>query len=171
LNHGFLRARNGSVIEFDVAGGTNTSPVAINPEGTITGTYFQPIAGHLFGGDQRGFVRDRDGTITRFDAATYPPCCIFTNPQAINPEGVIAGYDNDGLNTFHGFVRAEDGTITTFDAPGAGTGFFQGTLAFGINPSGEITGYYNDANRAAHGFLRTIGCELDGEEKGCGGDD
>jgi hypothetical protein len=45
-------------------------------------------------------------------------------------------------------------TFTTFDAPGAGTGFHQGTRAFCINPAGTITGFTQDANNARHGFLR-----------------
>ena len=50
-------------------------------------------------------------------------------------------------------VRLSAQTITTFDAPGAGTGFFQGTIANSINPSGAIAGYYTDANYEVHGFL------------------
>src|SRR5213079_227960 len=44
---------------------------------------------------------------------------------------------------------------TTFDAPGAGTGFHQGTRPFSINPAGTTAGYYNDASGVFHGFLRT----------------
>ena len=46
------------------------------------------------------------------------------------------------------------GQIITFDAPGAGTGPFQGTFAFGINPAGAIAGYYVDSGYVSHGFLR-----------------
>ena len=46
------------------------------------------------------------------------------------------------------------GTFTTFDAPGAGTGFGQGTSAQTINAYGEIAGYYTDADDALHGFVR-----------------
>ena len=44
--------------------------------------------------------------------------------------------------------------IIAFDAPGAGTGFGQGTLAFAINPSGTITGVTRDTNLVRHVFLR-----------------
>src|SRR5262245_50378990 len=37
-------------------------------------------------------------------------------------------------------------TITTFDAPGAGTGFRQGTYALCIDPSGTIIGFVRGAN-------------------------
>ena len=46
------------------------------------------------------------------------------------------------------------GTFITFDAPGAGTGFFQGTFPSSISPAGAITGFYLDANSLGHGFLR-----------------
>src|SRR5580658_5426384 len=41
-----------------------------------------------------------------------------------------------------------------FDAPGAGTGFFQGTYGTYINNSGELLGYLQDSNNAYHAFLR-----------------
>src|SRR5215469_15265698 len=44
--------------------------------------------------------------------------------------------------------------FTTFDAPGAGTGFGQGTFAYNINPAGEIAGDYNDNSNVYHGFVR-----------------
>src|SRR5215471_18121064 len=51
-------------------------------------------------------------------------------------------------------VRLSAQTITTFDAPGAGTGFFQGTFVNSMNPAGTIAGYYTDASYGTHGFLR-----------------
>jgi hypothetical protein len=47
------------------------------------------------------------------------------------------------------------GIFITFDAPGAGTGFFQGTFPASINPAGAITGNSVDVNLVAHGFLRS----------------
>jgi hypothetical protein len=162
VDHGFLRTPEGILTKFDVPGagtgfGMMTVATAINPKGAITGYYFLPIQGNPFGGNIRGFLRNPDGTFSTFDAATYPPCCIFTYAQAINPKDAIAGYDNDGHSIYHGFVRARNGTITTFDAPGAGLGFNQGTRALSINPNGAITGYFSDANAVYHGFLRASG--------------
>ena len=159
-NHGFLRARNGSFSSFDSPGqiaafapfsfGTNLS---MNPAGVIAGTYFQPIAGNPFGGNFRVFVRAADGTFTTFDAATYPPCCIWSFPSGITPSGTIIGSFNDGFTVNHGFLRTSDGTVTTFDVPGAGNGFDQGTAPLGITPAGVIMGVYMDANGVSHGFL------------------
>jgi len=44
--------------------------------------------------------------------------------------------------------------IITFDAPGAGTGPFQGTLAFAVNQAGTIAGFFFDSNTVTHGFVR-----------------
>jgi hypothetical protein len=159
-SHGFLRTRNGTFTTFDPPGsiaifvgvsfGQN---LYINPDGVITGTYFEPISGNPFGGNYRVFVRALDGTFTTFDAATYPPCCIWSFPSGITPARAITGSFNDGFSINHGFLRASDGTITTFDVPGAGIGFNEGTAPLGITPAGEIMGLYRDANRVTHGFL------------------
>jgi hypothetical protein len=161
VSHGFLRSASGTFTEINgpdhLAGqydGLNFgAPLSMNPEGEITGTYFQPISGNPFGGNQRVFVLSREGNYITFDAATYPPCCIFSAPSGINPSGTITGSFNDGLNIDHGFLRTSNGTLTTFDVPGAGTGFNQGTLPLGINPAGMIFGTYFDAMSVPHGFL------------------
>src|ERR1700735_208979 len=50
---------------------------------------------------------------------------------------------------------AQQRTIIAFDAPGAGTGFRQGTISTGINAAGVITGYYVDSSNIYHGFVRS----------------
>jgi len=163
VNHGFLRAGDGTFTTFDPPGQIDPfllfaflalPVVSRNPAGVITGAYFQPISGNPFGGNFQVFVRARDGTFTTFDAATYSPCCIWSFASGINPSGTITGYFNDGFNRNHGFVRNGDGTVITFDAPGAGTGFNQGTVPLGIDPAGVIIGYYTDNSNVHHGFLR-----------------
>lgn len=149
----FLRDWNGDILTFAPPSGEDAFANAINPQGVVAGYYVAP-ENNAFGYLLRGFLRNLDGSFATFDAATYSPCCIFTIPEAINLEGAITGYYNDGYNLNHGFVRSPNGSITTFDAPDAGTGFFQGTLAWGINLEGAITGYYIDANNVYHGFVR-----------------
>jgi hypothetical protein len=160
-NHGFLRASDGTFTAFDPPGRINifrfpffgvTTDLYINPEGVITGTYFEVIPGNLFGGNFRVFVRAPSGTFATFDAANYPPCCIWSFPLGINPAGAITGSFNDGFNINHGFLRAGDGTVTTIDAPAAGTGFGQGTVPIGITPAGVIMGVYINTN-GTHGFV------------------
>jgi hypothetical protein len=54
-----------------------------------------------------GFVRDRDGAITTFDA----PCAGTGSGQGtfigdINPEGAITGNSVDNNNVNHGYLRS-----------------------------------------------------------------
>jgi hypothetical protein len=168
-SHAYLRATDATFTIFDPPGPIalfnslfrGPTPLYMNPQGVITGAYFQTISGNPFGGNYRVFVRATDGTFTTFDAVMYPngnpslniPCCTWSFPGGITPSGSITGAFNDGFNLNHGFLRASDGTITTFDAPGAGTGFQQGTAPMGITPSGVIMGFYRDPKYAHHGFL------------------
>jgi hypothetical protein len=173
VGHGFVRTKDGALTEWDLPNpatywpgcfslddegyfGSSTVPlVGINPSGEITGDYFQPISGNPFTGNYRGYLRAKDGSFTTFDAVPSPssPCCTWTYGVAINPAGVIVGFDDDYRDVNHGFVRAKNGTITILDAPGAGKGFFQGTFPLAINPAGQVMGQYEDANRVFHGFL------------------
>jgi hypothetical protein len=157
--HGFLRTTGGGFTTFDPPGSIAVfaafsfgQNLYINPDGLITGTYFEPISGNPFGGNYRVFVRAVDDTFTTFDAATYPPC-FWSFPCGITPAGAITGSLNDGYQVNHGFLRASDGTVTTFDVPEAGKSINQGTAPLGITPAGEIMGLYIDANRVTHGFL------------------
>jgi hypothetical protein len=156
---GFLRARDGSITAFEVPGGKITSAADINLSGAITGSYYEPSSF-----DFRGFLRTRDGTFTTFAAAPSASCCLYTFPQGINAEGVIAGFDNDDLGIYHGFQMDRNGTITLFDAHGAGTGVYQGTLPQGINGKGTIAGYYLDSNNVRHGFVRDCDREGHGQQ-------
>jgi hypothetical protein len=93
-------------------------------------------------------------TCTTFD----PLGSTSTQPQSINPAGVITGYYFDANFVAHGFLRAPNGTLTTFDPPG----YPNNTLAINsvgnslaINPAATITGSYVDnISGYVHGFLR-----------------
>jgi hypothetical protein len=167
---GFLRDSEGRFTEVTGPGGLtgqddpyslgNGADLSITPGGEITGTYFQPITGNPFGGNYRVFLLSRNGQYTTFDAADYPPCCIFSSPTGINPAGTVMGLLNDGHGVYRGFLRTSDGTVTLLDAPGAGTGNAQGTLTVGITPGGLVAGVYvgpNDGNffgnHHGHGFI------------------
>jgi hypothetical protein len=125
----------------------------INATGAIAGSYFQAITGNPFGGNYQGFLRTPDGNFTTFAAATYSPCCIWTFAYSINENGVIAGSYNDGYTINYGYLRSADGTITALTAPGAGSGFNQGTAALAINANGQTTGIYIDSSNQHHGFV------------------
>ena len=151
--HGYVRASDGTVAEFDVPGAVpETSPSGINPAGTDTGYYLD--ANTVF----HSYVRASDGTVTEFDAPgagaqTYQGQGTYA--LSINPAGMVTGYYEDANDVNHSYARAPDGTITEFDAPGAGTGYTDGTFAMGINPAGTITGYYTDANFLFRSFMRS----------------
>lgn len=162
-HHYFERTRNGTLIPFDIPGGMGGNlggffgigqVVSINPEGAITGSYFQPISGNPLGGNYQGFLRHSDGSFDTFYAADYQPCCIWTFTLDMTPDETIAGFENDGYNVNYGFIRTRDGNVTLFQAEGAGTGDGQGTVPLSMNNGRIITGFYVDSAAAYHGFLR-----------------
>jgi hypothetical protein len=109
--HGFVRAHNGTVTTFDVPAaspgafqGTVFTTATINDAGVITGNYAD--ANNV----SHGFIRDRDGTITTFDAPGAGTCTASgamngTFPLGINPPGAITGYYLDATCVGHGFLR------------------------------------------------------------------
>jgi hypothetical protein len=104
-------ANHPRIITFDAPGagtgaGFGTTPLQINPEGTIVGVYNDSSDVY------HGFLRAPDGTITTVDIPG-----VTTGPgqgpalYSINPAGVSTGwYNADTSNVVHGFLRARDGT-------------------------------------------------------------
>lgn len=104
LSHGYVRDRDGNFTTFDVHGagtvrgqGTAGFGLAINDAGVATGQYVD--ASNV----SHGFVRDRDGAITRFDV----PGAGNAFPVSINAEGMITGTYTDANGTTRGFVRRD----------------------------------------------------------------
>ena len=156
-------AEDPTITVFDVPGaGTDpdqgTFPQGINPTGDIVG--FIKDAGVRSGTARRGFVRDKDGTSTVFDApGAGTDDFEGTRAYSINPGGAITGWFIESGGVVHGYVRAKNGTFTVFDAGPPGP-YPQGTFPYGftmINPEGAITGYYTDADTVNHGFVRAQG--------------
>jgi hypothetical protein len=159
--HGFVRAANGTITEFDVPGaitGTGsatyalgTRPIGINDSGTIVGTYLDTSYTY------HGFVRAASGAITTFDA---PGASAGggTIPICIDAAGDVAGayFNSSGAS---GFIRAASGAITEFNVPGAGGSNniwdMDGTVAIGIDSAGDVAGAYTDTSTLRHGFLRS----------------
>jgi hypothetical protein len=115
------------------------------------------------------FVRNPDGIVTTWVGPSscdtgFQTGCGGTAATNINAGGMILGgyTDNSGNFVHHGLLRSRDGKFTTITAPGAGTGFEQGTALNyfyfatipGINNSGAVAATYLDANYVFHGFLR-----------------
>jgi hypothetical protein len=106
---GFLRTSNGTITPINEPNSANsahwTYVNAINPSGTIIGTYVDNTASSTF----HGFVRDPKGNYTTIDGpnSPLPPFLppFSTYATAINPAGEITGYYQDADNRlFHGFV-------------------------------------------------------------------
>src|SRR5437588_1652137 len=150
VQHGFVRAANGVITEFDPSGSILTNPNAIDALGEITGFYFDAnFVGH-------GFLRALDGTMTSFDAPgadTTPGNGNGTFGVSLTPNGEIEGIYVDAQGVLHGFVRSSQGIFSTFDAPGAGTGPGQGTLPESNNTQGAIAGNYIDGSNVNRGFV------------------
>jgi len=143
--HAFLRLANGVFMKIAVPGAINTNAYGINDSGAITGVYSDSA------GIWHGFLRDRSGTYTFFDApdgGTHS--AQGTTPIAINASGEIVGYYLDAASLYHGFVRDPSGTLTEFDAPGT----WFGSTYPAINGNGEVIGNYSDVNYRSHAFLR-----------------
>jgi hypothetical protein len=153
-------------IDVDVPGfpglTTASTHFANNDRGDIAGIYASKLSpgGLPEAGSSHGFVQDRRGAVTDFDAPGGGQILV----KGINNRGQVTGEyidasvtapGPDGLlppGTVHGFVRDPDGTIATFDVP------FPYLHDIGdINDRGQIVGYYNDPDRPlnlAGGFLR-----------------
>src|ERR1019366_6375757 len=92
--HGFVRAADGTITDFDVPGSTGTSPSSINAVGVIAGSYGD--ASNV----SHGFVRAADGTITTFDApGAGTGAYEGTSPISMNTAGAITGFYSDASLT------------------------------------------------------------------------
>ncbi len=149
VQHGFVRASNGKITEFDPPGSILTNPNAIDAPGNITGFYFDAnFVGHAF-------LRDTKGTFTQIDAPgadSTPGSGNGTFGVGLIPGGEVEGVYVDPNGVLHGFVRSNKGTYSTFNVPGAGTGAGQGTLPESNNTPGTIAGNYLDGSGVDHGF-------------------
>ena len=95
-----MRARDGNITTFDVAGAKGTNASGINPAGAIPGVYFDS------NGVNHGFLRDKHGVITTFDArGAGTGAGQGTFPTTNNPSDAITGYYMDANSAFHGFLR------------------------------------------------------------------
>ena len=118
--HGFVRDQRGRITSFDVPNGDYTRPLGINDRGQTAGDYSDP--GATLGPDGRGppgtihgFVRDRRGVITTFDA----PFFRLHDVRDLNDRGQIVGYYDNPDDTQRGYLRQPDGRTTPIDYPGA----------------------------------------------------
>jgi len=104
VSHGFVRAANGAITEFDVSGagtgaGQGTWSWSINAAGTVTAEYVD--ADNV----SHGFVRGPWGNITKFDVSgAGTGAGQGTIPLGNNASGAITGVCVDNNNVLHGFL-------------------------------------------------------------------
>ena len=136
-SHGFLRAADGTVTHFVVAGAVYTFPEQINTRGEIAGFYQDSSV------TDHGFLRRPGGAITSFDA----PGETETQAQAINDKGVIVGYRRTA-RAITGWCarRTEPSRCSTSPAPVTPTPLRSTTRT--------IAGSYSDTSEFDHSFVR-----------------
>jgi hypothetical protein len=119
-------------------------PTGINRKGEISG-YTYPYNGPI-----EGYIRDRNGTITIFDALKSNLCPFGdqTYTSGINDKGEIAGTVLDCVTGVHGYVRTRHGQIIIIDPPEATYVDVQG-----INDRGTILGSFIDPLYGYSDFL------------------
>lgn len=126
VEHGFIRATDGTFTTVDDPPGTYTQLTAINSLGLVAGN----------GTNDLGFVRYRSGNIGPL-AVAGAQCVV---PVAMNDAGQIAGIACRDFPIERGFVWTHGSSIV-FTVPGAGS-FVQ---VAGLNSSGTIAGTCNSA--------------------------
>jgi hypothetical protein len=161
--HGFVKNRRERVTSFHVPGAAQVLVKGNNNRGQVVGEYVDPGAmpgpdGLLPPGSVHGFIRQRNGRITKFDV----PFPFLHDIGDINDRGQIVGYYDDPDRPFTlpgGFLRQADGKIVKLDVPGA-----LSTDPRCINNKGHVFGSYIDADArpnpdgtipqgAIHGFV------------------
>jgi hypothetical protein len=150
--HGFVRAANGTITEFDAPGGTDTLATfaeAINAAGAITGYYvnYHQGSGQDYPG-YHGFVRAASGRFTTFEALGAGNIGgQGTIPLSINAAGTVTGYTVGDEGDSQGFLRVSSGASSELWFMGLGT------WAVSINAGGDVAGWYYDLGAGSHGFV------------------
>jgi hypothetical protein len=85
-----------------------------------------------------------------FVTLVIPAAVIGAQANAINNDGLVAGYYLDANYTAHGFTW-QQGQVQTVDYPGAVATFLNG-----INNRGLIIGYYYDVNYNSHAVIYSV---------------
>ena len=150
LQHGFLRAADGTFTSFDAPGALATDPTAISSNGIVVGVYSHPTSTSNL---PYGFLRYANGQFVTLLA----PGTAYTVPIAINDVGQITGWTANDSGEF-GFLWTEKSRFTLFSVPFSGPS----TAGSAINASGQIGGDYLDPHIAGryHAYIRTSAGEF-----------
>jgi hypothetical protein len=139
--HGFLRARNGSVLTIDVPGAVATEASGITPQGEITGVY--RTADLRF----HGYIRSTDGLFQTIDVPGAVNTGTALGGVWMAASGELAGYYQTQVpGPSRAWVRLMDDSFHTYLFPGSVDSCF-----FNINERGDLVGRYI-ANGVEHGL-------------------
>ena len=107
-----------SITVFDVRNAWNL--FSFNGQGDVAGSFVDTSV-NTSQGKLRGFVRDRSGNFTVFDA----PTALWTDARVINGRGSIAGEFGDSApSKGHNFLRDQNGRFTAFEDPDIGAPYY-----------------------------------------------
>ena len=151
--HGYCLMPNGTFVQIDVPGATDTIPRSISAA-NLAGFYFDQA------GNEHGFVGMNAGAVT-IDV----PGALATQAAGINNNGDITGAYVDSSGNLRSFVLSSGGALSTFGVPGAAAQL-AGTEAFAIDDAGRVGGFDAKSKSLApgseppadlHGFVMTNG--------------
>lgn len=137
--HGFLLKTDGTFVNVDYPGHTNTIAQRILPNGIILGCRHD----HDLMDTMRGVVIMPDGTTSETDAHSS-----MHNGATLDGRLIVGLYMDMMTGRSEGYV-IEDGEFMPFVVPGSTL-----TTAWDVNPRGEIVGVYRDSANRFHGFVR-----------------
>jgi probable HAF family extracellular repeat protein len=135
---------------FDVPGSISTTPLAINSQRVVAGSYLDASK------NSHGFLRGADGTFTTFDA---PPGGSGIEVLGISANGTVVGYYNNAAGFQRAFVRHPNGNAFTLTFPQAPGNF--NAWATGINSFGVVVGWLQRLSPSSiQGFTRSSGGDI-----------
>lgn len=137
LQHGFVRAADGTSAVFDGPGAHLTAVVGIDSAGDVGGLYVDSA-----GGGEHAYLRKADGTFITVD----PKGATSAEVNGMDRRGNVFG-DVELGTTSQAFIRDAAGHTTVFSVPGAS----QTSAANGLGRT--VVGYYKDV-QGEHGYLR-----------------
>jgi len=108
--HGFVRAANGQITEFDPPNLFNTYALAINRSGQIVGSSNLPTSNSSI---LVGYLRQPAGKFIYIQPAGSEGTWVY----GINDAGQVAGTYVDTAGVWHGFLRDATGAYRVLDPP------------------------------------------------------
>ncbi len=154
LRHGFIWDKLGGFTTFDVENSGGTEPQSISDSGKITGTYHKNPADarrHFYGaGDEHGFLRDSDGTITTFDS----PGSGATQAQSVSKFGLVAGPHGREEVTACYPTRKDLAVSAPIDAMQLDIDRFRGPLCANLSGGMVVGNFYEEIFGTRRGFMR-----------------